>query len=78
MSDLICINCKHFVRNPEYDCKTGNADIMKKWWDENKHKTHAELTGELKCCELTDNMKALINMNNIASEILDELKSKNK
>lgn len=49
---------------------------MKKWWDENKHKTRAELTGGLKCCELTDNMKALVNMNNIASDILNELKSK--
>nr|DAT61950.1 MAG TPA: hypothetical protein [Caudoviricetes sp.] len=66
----ICTNCKHFVCNlSKFDCRAGNTDVMMKWWDENKHKKYSEVTGEFNCCEFTDSMKTLVNMNNIASDI---------
>ena len=56
----------HCEKHPRY---------FKKWWKENGNKCCEDCT-EPKCLELTDLTKALVEMNKLAQEILDNIDKK--
>lgn len=62
----------------ERKCLLGNTDKLIKWWGDNAHKKSSENNLDLmECHEYHDSTKKLIDLNNLASELLDLLKGDN-
>jgi hypothetical protein len=62
----------------ERTCGLNNTDKLYKWWEDNGTRKSGETFDTMECHEYHESTKALIEMNNLASKLLDELKKINK
>jgi hypothetical protein len=62
----------------ERKCKLGFNDKIIKWWSNNGYKTQNDTMDLMDCHEYHESTKRLIDMNDIASEILELLKKENE